>query len=60
MSSGAVTDYENQFRVFTMQKIAEGSPVELKSFLAQQIVENPKDYLMINFAFLKVKRELLG
>lgn len=43
-----------------MQKIAEGSPVELKSFLAQQIVENPKDYLMINFAFLKVKRELLG
>lgn len=60
LSSRSILYYENQFKMFTMQKISDGNPVELKSFLNQQIAENPKEYLIINAAFLKMKRELLG
>lgn len=60
LASRSVVYFENQFRLFTMQKISEGSPGELKRFLEQQIAENPREYLMINSAYLKVKRELLG
>ena len=52
--------YEEQFKVYIMQGMSSGKTKDLKSYLQQLIDENKEAYAEINFAYLKVKKELLG
>lgn len=52
--------YEERFKVYIMQGMSTGKTSSLKSYLQQLIDENKEAYAEINFAYLKVKKELLG
>lgn len=60
MASHSIAFYEEQFKVYIMEKILGEKTETLNDFLIQLIDEHENDYKEINYAYLKVKRELLG
>ena len=60
MSQTLVNYYEQQFRLHIMLAVMNQEKLCLKDLLKQFVLNNEKDYLQINYAYLNVKRELIG
>ncbi len=58
--SHSIAFYEEQFKSYVMYITFSGKSNSLKSYLCQLICQNETDYKLINYAYLKVKRELIG
>lgn len=59
MTSHSIAFYEAQFKNQIMQALGDNHPC-LKVYRQQLIKANSHDYKNINYAYLKVKRELVG
>ncbi|MFL0507006.1 hypothetical protein ACH0B5_14780 [Ureibacillus sp. 179-F W5.1 NHS] len=60
MPSHSRAFYEEQFKVYIMENMLGEKTETLKDFLLQLIDDHQNDYKEINYAYLKVKKELLG
>jgi len=60
MSSQSIYYYEEQFKEYIMNGLVGEQVIALKRLLGDVIRENPEDYSTIQFAYMKVKRELMG
>lgn len=60
MPSHSIAFYEEQFKTHIMQAFLGVKTNCLKSILHELIRENEKDYKMVNYAYLNVKKELVG
>ncbi|MEK9200002.1 hypothetical protein SFC08_05225 [Lysinibacillus halotolerans] len=60
MPSHSIAFYEEQFKVYIMENMLGEKTETLKDFLLQLIDDHQNDYKEINYAYLKVKKELLG
>lgn len=60
MPSHSIAFYEEQFKVYIMETMLGAKTEPLKDFLLQLIDDHQNDYKEINYAYLKVKKELLG
>lgn len=60
MASHSIAFYEEQFKVYIMENMLGEKTETLKDFLLQLIDDHQNDYKEINYAYLKVKKELLG
>lgn len=52
--------YEDQFRIHAMHKMTEENGLDLRAYLQKLIIENKQDHLLINRAYLTVKKNLIG
>ncbi len=52
--------YEDQFRIHAMLKMTEENVLDLRACLQKLIAEHEQDHLLINRAYLTVKKDLIG
>ena len=60
MTPHSILYYENQFKQQIMSNLSGHQIISLQIYLNKLIQENANDYKNINYAYLNVKRELVG
>ncbi len=60
MTSHSILFYENQLKQQIMNNLSSEHMISLQVYIKILIHENPDDYKNINYAYLNIKRELVG
>ncbi|MFJ7661338.1 hypothetical protein ACIQXW_02960 [Lysinibacillus sp. NPDC097162] len=60
MTSHSISFYENQLKQQIMNNLSGQNGISLQTYMNRLIQENEHDYKNINYAYLNVKREIVG
>jgi hypothetical protein len=60
MTSHSILFYENQLKQQIMNNLSSEHMISLQVYIKILIQENTEDYKNINYAYLNIKRELVG
>ena len=60
MKKERISYYEDLFKQYVMSCLENQNAKPLKSYMVQLIEENIDEYKLINYAFMTVKKELVG
>jgi len=60
MTSHSILFYENQLKQQIMKNLSSEHFISLQAYIKKLIQDNPDDYKNINYAYLNIKRELVG
>lgn len=60
MTAHTISFYENQLRQQIMNNLSGENIISLQNYIKNLIQENTDDYQNINYAYLNIKRELVG
>ncbi|WP_339280987.1 hypothetical protein [Lysinibacillus sp. FSL P2-0066] len=60
MTSHSILFYENQVKQQIMNNLSSEHSISLQTYIKKLIQKNPEDYKSINYAYLNIKRELVG
>ena len=56
----SISFYEEQFKAAIMNALVVGEEAQLYKLLQQLVEDHKEDYKLINYAYLNVKKELIG
>ena len=58
--SALIEHYEHVMKQYVMHALTGHQQVDLKSYLHELIAQHASDYKAINYAYLNVKKEIIG
>ena len=60
MKKERITYYEDLFKQYIMSCLENQNAKPMKQYMVELIEENIEEYKLINYAFLSLKKELVG